>query len=130
MANFDAARALGWTSIALGAAVIAAPGWLDRQLGVSPGPTLWRALGARELASAAGILARRDPTAGLWSRVAGDAMDLALLGVAARASRRRGGVAVAAAMVAGLAALDLWQAESRRRARRDERAAQDAGAGI
>jgi len=39
--------------------------------------------------------------------VAGDAMDLALLGIAARKSERKAGVVVATAMVVGITALDV-----------------------
>ena len=38
-----------------------------------------RLVGAREIASGFGILAQTKPTPWLWSRVGGDAMDLALL---------------------------------------------------
>ena len=38
-----------------------------------------RLVGAREIASGFGILAQNKPTPWLWSRVGGDAMDLALL---------------------------------------------------
>ncbi len=103
-----AARALGWTSLALGAAELAAPAWLCRQLGVDDHRALVRAMGAREVASGVGILAAGDPAPGVWARVGGDALDLALLGAAARGSRRRRGVAVAVALVAGITALDVW----------------------
>ncbi len=103
-----AARALGWTSLALGAAELLAPAWLCRQLGVDDHAPLVRAMGAREVASGVGILAAGDPAPGVWARVGGDALDLALLGAAARGSRRRRGVAVAVALVAGIAARDVW----------------------
>jgi len=63
---------------------------------------------ARYAAGSCGILAARDPAPGVWARVAGDALDLALLGAAVKGSRRRSGVAVAAALVAGVAAADVW----------------------
>ena len=69
-----------------------------------------RAMGAREILSGVGILTPRNPTAGLWSRVAGDAMDLGLLGVAAARTRNRKMVAGAIAMVAAISALDLLYA--------------------
>jgi hypothetical protein len=103
-----AARALGWTSLALGAAELAAPAWLCRQLGIDEHQALVRSMGAREVASGVGILAARNPAPGVWARVGGDALDLALLGAAAGGSRRRRGVAVAAALVAGITALDVW----------------------
>jgi hypothetical protein len=103
-----AATALGWASFAIGAVELAAPAWLCRQLGVDHRETLVRTMGARELAAGLGILAARDPAPGVWARVAGDALDLALLGAAVKGSRRRSGVAVAAALVAGVAAADVW----------------------
>ncbi|HEX4023302.1 MAG TPA: SRPBCC family protein [Steroidobacteraceae bacterium] len=61
-----------------------APRTLGKAIGVNRPWTL-RALGLRELASGVGILSRPRRSAWLWSRVAGDAMDLALLGSAFRA---------------------------------------------
>jgi hypothetical protein len=105
-----AARALGYTSLALGLTEIAAPNWLAGQMGIDEKPGLFRALGLREIASGVAILRGEKKAPGLWSRVAGDVMDLALLGVAARASSRKGGVGAAAAMVLGITALDVLSA--------------------
>lgn len=72
---------------------------------------LLRALGVRELLSGVGILRARHPRAWLWARVAGDAMDIALLGSAMgtrRVARTRVGAATAA--VAGVAVLDALAA--------------------
>ncbi len=104
------ARALGWFSIGLGVAEVVAPRRLSRVIGCPPSrPALVRGLGLREIASGLGILAaRRRPTPWVWTRVAGDAIDLALLGVAfgsSRTEKRR--VALAAAAVAGVTALDV-----------------------
>ena len=107
MTNQQMAQALGYTSLALGAAEIAAPGFLSRQMGLDNHPRLMGALGAREMAAGVAILSQENKKPGVWSRVAGDAMDLALLGVAARKSDRKAGVAVAAAMVLGITALDV-----------------------
>ena len=104
------ARGLGWFSLGLGATQLLAPRWLGYQTGTGNHKHLMRALGVREIASGVGILAQDDPTPALWSRVAGDAMDLSLLGLAARKSPHHGRIAVAAAMVAGVTALDLLAA--------------------
>ncbi len=103
------AQGLGWFSIALGAAELLAPGPLSRLIGVRERPAVVRALGLRELASGVGILAQRSRPAGwLWSRVAGDAIDMALMVAAFRSSgTRRQRLAAAAAAVAGVAALDI-----------------------
>ncbi|HEU4586133.1 MAG TPA: hypothetical protein VFR95_10305, partial [Gemmatimonadaceae bacterium] len=98
------ARALGLTGIGLGLAEMAMPDRLSRRLGLRDARTVLRAMGAREILSGVGILAPRNPTVGLWSRVAGDAMDLGLLGVAAARSRNRKMVAGAIGMVAAISA--------------------------
>lgn len=106
-------RGLGWFSIGLGLAEIAAPRNVGKLIGLRDDYTgLIRMLGARELLSGIGILTQRRPSgplaASLWSRVGGDAMDLALLGGALASGRsNRGRVAAAAAAVAGVMALDL-----------------------
>jgi hypothetical protein len=110
MSNGTLARGLGWFSLGLGATQLLAPRWLGYQTGTGNHRHLMRALGVREIASGAGILTRDDPTPALWSRVAGDAMDLSLLGLAARKSPHHGRVAVAVAMVAGVTLLDLLAA--------------------
>jgi len=117
------ARALGWASIGIGLTELLAPKKLQQMLGVRGHTTLIRALGVRELLSGVTILSESHPTdqlaAGVWSRVAGDAMDMALLGAAAKVSRRKKGLSTAFAMVAGITALDMLFAErlSERRGR-------------
>jgi uncharacterized membrane protein len=124
------ARGLGWFSLALGVAQVSAPSAVNRLIGVRDTPlarTLQYTVGVRELAVGAGILTRRRPVFWLWSRVAGDAMDLALLSTALRAkrvkrkARRRTAAAIAA--VSGIAALDII--ESVRLSRRAATTAED-----
>lgn len=106
--NNSLAVALGWFSIGLGLAELLMPRQVSRAVGVKESPNLVRSLGVRELVSGAGILRNRQQQGWLWSRVGGDMMDLALLGAGARspqANRRK--VAVAAAMVAGVAVADM-----------------------
>lgn len=110
MRNRRMARALGLTGIGLGLAELAMPRRLSRRLGLRDAKTVLRIMGAREILSGVGVLAPRNPTAGLWSRVAGDAMDLGLLGVAVARSRNRKMVAGAIATVAAISALDLLYA--------------------
>src|SRR5919199_826852 len=76
------AKGLGLFSVGLGLAEIFAARELARLIGVKNRPTIFAALGARELLSGIGILAQRRPAGWLWSRVMGDIMDLSLLGVA------------------------------------------------
>ena len=76
---------LGWFSIALGVAELAAPHSVARLIGVKPTETTLttlRTYGAREVGTGLAILAQPDQPTWLWSRVAGDALDLATLGVA------------------------------------------------
>lgn len=102
------AKALGWFSIGLGVVQLLAPRATARAAGIAEHPVLVRTVGLREIASGVGILSQRRPTGWLWSRVAGDAMDLALLGLAVASSNsRRSRVALVGAAVAGVAALDV-----------------------
>lgn len=100
---------LGWFSIGLGAAAVAAPRlvcWLSG----TRSPAVMRLVGARELAAGIGILTQRDRTPWMWSRVVGDTFDLAALSVAFTRGSRRGRAGVALAAVAGVAALDVLAA--------------------
>jgi uncharacterized membrane protein len=104
------ARALGIFSVGLGLTQILAPQGLARSIGVDDDGNrrTMRALGLREIATGVGLLTRERPTAFAWGRVAGDVMDLALLGSAFRSSRhnhRR--IAAATAAVAGVLVLDV-----------------------
>jgi uncharacterized membrane protein len=102
------AKLLGWFSIGLGLAQLIAPRGMSRAIGVQERPNVMRALGAREIASGLGILSQRRPANWLWMRVAGDVMDLAMLGAAARTSgTMRSRVGLTTAAVAGVAVLDL-----------------------
>jgi uncharacterized membrane protein len=69
-------------------------------------------VGVREIVTGLGILSERAPGAWAWARVAGDAIDLALLGAATSspdADPRR--IAVATAGVLGVAALDVYSGQ-------------------
>jgi uncharacterized membrane protein len=102
------ARFLGWFSIGLGAAELVAPRLVARISGTRNHSNLIRSYGLREMAAGVGILTMRRPTAWLWARVAGDAVDLASLG-SALGSRRNNRAATAAAIgaVAGITVLDV-----------------------
>lgn len=105
------ARGLGWASIGLGAVQLAAPNTVRRMAGIddsSAARILVPAAGVRELAHAVFLLGSRDPARRVWTRLAGDALDLTTLGraVARRRGERRGRAAVAMAAVAGITAVD------------------------
>ncbi len=105
------ADGLGWVSLALGIAATAAPDRVAQLIGLRADQDtcdVIRAVGFREIASGAGILAQQRPTGWVWARVGGDIMDLALLSSAfARNDANTGRVAAAAGAVAGIAALDF-----------------------
>src|SRR6478672_9474827 len=72
------ATGLGIFSFALGLAELLAPQALGKAMGLNDQYRSYLpALGLREIASGIGIFASTKPTAAVWSRVGGDAMDLA-----------------------------------------------------
>jgi uncharacterized membrane protein len=115
------AKGLGWFSIGLGLTQLLAPGRVARLAGVKDTGgtrTVLRLAGLRELGHGAGIFAQRRPAGAVWTRVGGDAMDLALLGRALASGRsERGRVAATTVAVLGVTAADLLCARqlSRRR---------------
>jgi uncharacterized membrane protein len=69
-------------------------------------------LGLREIGHGVAILSQRKPTEGVWSRVGGDAIDLAFLGAAfVSPNSKKSRVVGATAAVLGVTALDLLCAE-------------------
>lgn len=105
-------KGLGYFSIGLGIAELLAPRKVSHLIGVEDEglvPTILRAFGAREIAAGVGLLARPTGAIGPWSRLAGDVLDLAMLGLALRnKSYARGRTFGAIAAVAGVAALDAF----------------------
>ncbi len=120
------ATGLGWLGIGLGLLELAGPRTLSRLAGIERPRSRWasrllgrssssraialtvRGLGVRELVSGVGLLTQPRPAAWLWSRVAGDLLDLSLLGLAL--SSRRGNrlrLSGATAAVLGITALDV-----------------------
>jgi len=83
LATAKMATGLGIFSIALGLAEVLMPGPTSELAGLNNNhkPFL-PALGLREIASGIGIMKSTDPTMAMWSRVGGDAIDLAFLGMA------------------------------------------------
>ena len=129
MNGHRSARFLGWFSLGLGAAEIAAPKALARILGTRPRPALTRTVyGLREVAVGAGILASQNPRPWVWARVAGDTLDLLTL-AAIRGNRRARPATVALALgsVAAVTALDLRTALAL--GRDDEDGGEDDGRG-
>lgn len=112
--NEHRARALGYFSLALGLAELTLPDRIAQLIGVreeSGTRAVLRLLGVREALSGLSILAKSNSAGPLWSRVAGDAMDLALLGHASKngvTSHTR--LQFATAAVAGITAIDAYSA--------------------
>jgi len=104
-------KALGWFSIGLGLAQLAAPERVAEWIGIRPDEdtqAVVRAVGVREIASGIGILTQAQPVGWVKARVGGDVMDLTLLGGALSSDRaRQDRVAIALAAVAGITALDM-----------------------
>src|SRR5690606_9864292 len=104
------ASALGFFSLGLGLAELIAPGSIARLSGIDDGRTApIRMLGLREIGHGLAILGSNKPTAGVWSRVGGDAVDLAFLSSAFTSeSSNKTRLAVATAAILGAGALDYY----------------------
>jgi hypothetical protein len=103
-----ASRVLGWVSFALGAAELLAPKRVARAAGINEDRTgLIRAYGAREIVSGVGAHSV-NPVPALWSRVAGDAIDLATIVALSRGNGngRNRNAWIAIGVVAGITLLD------------------------
>ena len=107
------AYGLGLLGIGLGLAELMMPRRLARTTGIpSEHHRLIRLMGLREIASGIGILMQRTPATAVWSRAAGDVIDLACIGAAFTSARaNRGRLAATTAAVAGATALDLLCAQ-------------------
>jgi hypothetical protein len=105
------AQFLGWFSIGLGTAQLTAPRVVCKLVGAETegiAPRLMRLIGLREVTQGAGILVRPRPTMWLWSRVAGDVLDLSLLALTA-AKHRRLRTAFAVANVVAVTVPDVYE---------------------
>jgi hypothetical protein len=104
-------HALGWFSLGLGLVELLSPRSVTRVLGMEGREGLVQAYGAREIGS--GLLSlslERD--VGLWSRVAGDGLDIATVVAAYRPSNpKRSNVGVALVALVGITLLDLVAAQ-------------------
>jgi uncharacterized membrane protein len=102
---------LGMFSIGLGLAQVIAPETMSKVCGVSDAEgnrSVMRALGAREISHGLAILSRQQPEKAVWSRGAGEALDLALVGkVMANPENNRGRTLFATANVLAVTALDV-----------------------
>ena len=118
MNKVELSRALGWLSVALGVTELVAAKRLAEAVGHPAAEPIIRGFGAREVSTGVLILSNPVEPVGLWARVAGDALDLAVLAQGLRQAEDRAdegedgtpartGAAVALAAVAGVTILDL-----------------------
>lgn len=106
------ATGLGWFSIGLGLAELLAPHAIAELTGVRR-PSLVFLCGLREIASGVAILqSSGNPAPWVWARVAGDAMDLAILAepLASDDAEDRQKAVIAMGAVAGVTAADFMTA--------------------
>ena len=106
---------LGYFSIGLGLAEFLAPQVMSRLIGVKHpderNRTTMRLMGLREITHGVAILSNQFPAKAVWSRVAGDALDLALLGKTfANPENDRGRTTFATLNVLAVTALDVMAA--------------------
>jgi hypothetical protein len=108
-ADQQASQALAWTSIAVGLTELLATKQLQKTMGVEglQSAGILRVLGVREVMHGVDLLAHKDPTPGVWSRVFGDLLDGALLGAAATRTKKPGGLALIFAAVTPVVVADL-----------------------
>ena len=118
------ARGLGWASIGIGLAELAAPQQVQNMLGLQDSAEhrgILRVLGVRELMHGISILTEREPSRQLatsvWSRVMGDAFDAGLLALASIKTQHPGKFAAVAASVNAIGLLDVLYALRVQRAR-------------
>lgn len=106
------AKGLGWFSLCVGLTELLAPRRITRALGMEGKEALVRVYGAREIGS--GILSLSvDKKLGLWSRVAGDGLDIATVMTALRPDNpKRDNVVVALAFLLGITVIDVIDAQA------------------
>ena len=105
--NDQMAKGLGYFSLALGVADMAAPRLICRAAGLDGHEALLRAYGGREIATGLAILGSHDATPWVWGRVAGDAIDLATVAASAKELKSPKTLAVLAVLAAATA-LDVF----------------------
>ena len=103
------ASGLALFSFGLGLAEALMPRTMAKAIGVDESQSgAIRALGLREIGHGLSIMMSQKPTAQVWGRVGGDAIDLAYLGYAASEEKsNKTRLAIAAAAVLGATALDV-----------------------
>jgi len=101
---------LGFFSIGLGVAELFASRRITRALDAECNEAVVKTFGAREIVAGMGLLQAPAHAARVWNRVAGDAMDLGALGLAASNAPRNKAIWGSIAFVIGATALDVFTA--------------------
>lgn len=109
------ADGLGYFGLGLGLAELIVPNVVARVIGIrnpdARNRNTLRLMGLREIGSSVAILSGQQPTTAVWSRVVGDAVDLALLGrTLANPENDRARALIGIANVLAVTALDLTTA--------------------
>lgn len=111
--TYMAAKGLGVFSLVLGAAEILAPVFLSRKLGLKGKQGIIRGYGVREAANGLFLLLSKKPAPWLWTRVAGDAIDLATLAQGkTRNKQQKRNLILALAAVGGVTLIDILTAKA------------------
>jgi hypothetical protein len=101
---------LGIFSLALGAAELLKPRGVARALDAEDHEGTVKTFSGREIAAGVAILAAPANSATIWNRVAGDALDLGALALAARRAPGNRNIWGAIAFVVGATVLDVLTA--------------------
>lgn len=101
---------LGLFSLALGAAELLAPRRITRALDAEGHEGLVRGFGAREIAAGVALVAAPAVATNVWSRVAGDVMDIVATSAAVKNAPENRVAWGALGFVIGALALDAWVA--------------------
>ena len=113
--DIQLAKFLGGFSLCLGALELFYGRKIKKALGLPVPSALIRAAGAREMLSGFIVLAHPDNVSPIALRIAGDAMDLAILGAALLpTNRKRQAATLATAAVIGVTLLDFAAAAALR----------------
>jgi carbon monoxide dehydrogenase subunit G len=105
------ARALGWVSIGVGLAAVAAPRPLMKAIGLGDRPNLGRFLGVRDLVLGTGLLRSQNTAAWCRARGIADALDVAfIIGGAVTGAFRRDRAPMGVATGASFSVLSFWLA--------------------
>ena len=116
MNDIQMSKSLGLLSLALGTVQLLAGRQIKHALGLPMPTSVVQAFGARELLSGFVALAHPDNKGPMGLRLAGDAIDLAVLGAALLpGNRRRGAAALATIAVLGITVADCAVAAALRR---------------